>query len=102
MMYYAISYDPMAAFSSEKQLLAFLAESRNISSWSKPFSGLILVKSTLSTDQLAHVFRGFFPDNVQFIVCEATREHSFAFFSQPIWDWFNQDSFLQYLTQEPK
>jgi hypothetical protein len=95
MRYYAISYDAVTTTSVQKQLLAFLAESRSIMSWSKPFDGLILVKSTLSKEQLAEVFRSFFSENVQFLVSQAERDYSFGYFSKTVWDWFNQQPLLQ-------
>ena len=78
MKHFALSYDPVASVSVQKQLMAFLGESRTIYSWSKPFEGLVIIRTDASKEQLASMFRSFFDDQIQFFVLQADRENSFG------------------------
>jgi hypothetical protein len=97
---FALSYDPVASSPTNKQLMAFVSSNRNVMSWSKPYEGLILIKSGISKETLYQDFVTFFDEGVQFLLFEIAVGYSVGRFTQVIWDWFRQGSFLSLLSQK--
>ena len=99
MKVYAFSYDPVATANITGLLQSFIADNKHVSSWSKPFEGMFLIKSGSSKEDLYNSINGFFSGAVQFFITEAEQGHSIGVLLQQVWDWLNQGAFLNYLNQ---
>ena len=88
--YFGLSYDCIGSARMAQQLRAFVSENKHIDSWSKPYDGLILMRSRQDYETLFHSFAAFFGDGFQYVVFEISAATTIGLFTDVIWEWFGR------------
>lgn len=90
---YIFSYDPISTGNISNQILSFIRDHKNISSWIKPAEGFYILKSTVGPLVLYNSFNAFFEGQVSFVVSAAKPSQMAGTLPQEMWNWLNENPF---------
>ena len=85
---FTLSFHPFDLRISQRQVVAFVKNSRDVLSWYSPFPGTIVFKSHLPFLVVAELFRDFF-DGHSYIVSQTFPTATGGAQGQQVWDWIN-------------
>lgn len=85
---FILSYNPLSARLSPRQLIAWIKESANVAQWYSPYAGTIILKSDKSIATLSDSFRAAF-DGDSVVVAQVFPWMCGGALSPDIWAWLN-------------
>lgn len=85
---FILSYNPMAQFPSEGQLITLLRINRHVLQYHQPFVGTYLLKSYDTAYVLNESFKGIF-EHVPYMLTQVNSAFASGSLPQDVWNWLN-------------
>lgn len=87
---FVLIYDAISAAHLHEQLIAFVKANRNVTQWSQPFVGCMLLKSDAAPVLLQSSFGEFFAGKTPHLIAPFEASQTGGLLPQYLWNWLNQ------------